>query len=163
MKFIHLTDTHLIGDGFLYGHDPFERLESAVESVNAEHKDAEFTVVTGDMTQWGSADAYKRFAKAIAKLDMPVHLMVGNHDDTPSLLKTFPSLVRDENGFAQKVSETPRRLFLLLDKKVPKGHAGAYCELRCNWLKYQLETPNPFFLFMHHLPFDVGIKSMDAI
>ncbi|MGA0314462.1 MAG: phosphodiesterase [Alphaproteobacteria bacterium] len=163
MKFIHLTDTHLIGDGFLYGHDPFERLVNAIGSINAEHKDAEFAVVTGDMTHWGSADAYKRFAKAIAILDMPVHLMVGNHDDTPSLLKTFPGLLRDENGFVQKVLETPSGRFLLLDTTAPKGHAGAYCELRCNWLKHQLETPDPIFLFMHHPPFDVGIKSMDAI
>ena len=27
MKFIHLTDTHLIGDGFLYGHDPVTQLD----------------------------------------------------------------------------------------------------------------------------------------
>ncbi len=149
MKFIHLTDTHLIGDGLLYGHDPFERLENAIGSINAEHKDAEFAVVTGDMIHWGSADAYKQFAKAIAKLDMTVHLMVGNHDDTPSLLKTFPSLVRDENGFVQKVLETPSGRFLLLDTKAPKGHAGAYCELRRNWLKHQLETADPIILLMH--------------
>ena len=40
MKFIHLTDTHVIGDGLLYGQDPAARLRAAVASINAEHSDA---------------------------------------------------------------------------------------------------------------------------
>ncbi|MEM8803578.1 MAG: metallophosphoesterase, partial [Pseudomonadota bacterium] len=57
MKFIHLTDTHVVGSGLLYGQDPAERLAEAVTSINAEHSDAEFVIVTGDMTHWGDADA----------------------------------------------------------------------------------------------------------
>ena len=30
MKFIHLTDTHVIGEGLLYGQDPATRLQAAV-------------------------------------------------------------------------------------------------------------------------------------
>lgn len=37
MKFIHLTDTHVIGEGLLYGEDPGERLRLAVQSINTEH------------------------------------------------------------------------------------------------------------------------------
>ena len=29
MKFIHLTDTHVVGSGLLYGQDPAERLTEA--------------------------------------------------------------------------------------------------------------------------------------
>ncbi|APG49279.1 hypothetical protein [Phaeobacter porticola] len=42
MKFIHLTDTHVIGDGMLYGPVPAARLRAAVASINAEHGDAGF-------------------------------------------------------------------------------------------------------------------------
>ncbi len=163
MKFIHLTDTHVIGGGLLYGHDPSERLGRAVQSINAEHGDAEFVIVTGDMTHWGDAAAYARFAAEISNLTMPVHLMVGNHDDTPSLTQAYPDLPIDENGYVQQAIDTARGRFLLLDTKAPEGHAGAYCKARCDWLTRQLETPGPIYLFMHHPPFEVGIKAMDAI
>ena len=163
MKFIHLTDTHVVGSGLLYGRDPAERLAEAVASINAEHSDAEFVIVTGDMTHWGDADAYARFANEITKLKIPFDLMVGNHDDTPALMHAFPDLPRDENGFVQQVIDTARGRFLLLDTKAPEGHAGAYCDKRCDWLARQLEAPGPVYLFMHHPPFEVGIKSMDAI
>lgn len=163
MKFIHLTDTHVIGQGLLYGRDPAERLAQAVASINAEHSDSEFVVVTGDMTHWGDVEAYTRFASEITKLSMPVHFMVGNHDDTPSLMNTFPDIPRDGNGFVQTAIETSFGRFLLLDTKAPKTHAGGYCEARRAWLAQQLDVPGPVFLFMHHPPFKVGIKAMDAI
>ena len=163
MKFIHLTDTHVVGAGRLYGQDRAQRLARAVASINSEHGDADCVIVTGDMTHWGDADAYERFAIEIAKLKMPFHLMVGNHDDTPALMQTFPDLPRDENGFVQQVIETPRGRFLLLDTKAPLGHAGAYCEARRDWLSHQLEASGPVYLFMHHPPFEVGITAMDAI
>jgi 3',5'-cyclic AMP phosphodiesterase CpdA len=163
MKFIHLTDTHVIGEGLLYGQNPAERLARAVASINDEHGDAEFVVVTGDMTHWGDSAAYAMFADAIGQLTMPVHLMIGNHDDTPSLMEAFPNVPRDENGFVQTVFQTPFGHFLLLDTKASGTHAGAYCEARRTWLARQLEAPGPVFLFMHHPPFAVGIKAMDAI
>ena len=163
MKFIHLTDTHVIGEGLLYGQDPAERLARAVASINSQHDDADFVVVTGDMTHWGDSQAYARFAKEIRQLKMPVHLMIGNHDDTPSLMQTFPEVPRDENGFVQTAIETPYGRFLLLDTKAQGTHAGAYCDARRTWLAHQLKTPGRVFLFMHHPPFEVGIKAMDAI
>ncbi|MEL6641565.1 MAG: metallophosphoesterase [Pseudomonadota bacterium] len=130
MKFIHLTDTHVIGEGLLYGQDPAERLVRAVASINAEHSDAAFVIVTGDLTHWGDADAYATFAREIDKLTVPVHLMMGNHDDTPALAQAFPDIPRDENGFVQTAFETSHGRFLLLDTKAPEGHAGAYCDAR---------------------------------
>mgnify|MGYP002059127644 FL=1 len=71
MKFIHLTDTHVIGDGLLYGQDPAARLLAAVASINAEHSDAGFVVLTGDMTHWGDAAAYARFLSEIKNSTCP--------------------------------------------------------------------------------------------
>lgn len=165
MKFIHLTDTHVVGGGqLLYGADPVRRLAMAVDSINSEHGDAEFVVVTGDMTHWGDADAYAAFDEAISRLAMPVHLMVGNHDDTSAFAARFPHLRRDGNGFVQFSFDTPQGQALCLDTRCTGTHAGGYCEARLNWLRKQLErTHDPVFLFMHHPPFPVGIAGMDAI
>lgn len=164
MKFIHLTDTHIVGEGLLYGADPAARLEQAVASINAEHGDAAFVVLTGDITHWGDTDAYDQFAAKIGKLNMPVHLLVGNHDDTNAFATKFPHTPRDANGFVQAVIATDYGRFLLLDTKASKGHAGAYCALRRDWLRAELDnSDDPVLLFMHHPPFKVGIAAMDQI
>jgi len=164
MKFIHLTDTHVIGDGLLYGQDPAARLRAAVASINAEHSDAGFVVLTGDMTHWGDAAAYARFLSEIKKFNMPVHLMLGNHDDTEAFGAAFPETHRDENGFVQSGFTTPFGRFLFLDTKAPGTHAGAYCPARQAWLDRELhQTDGPIILFVHHPPFKTGIASMDRI
>jgi hypothetical protein len=44
MKFIHLTDTHVIGGGrMLYGANPARWLARAGDSINTEHGDAAFS------------------------------------------------------------------------------------------------------------------------
>ncbi|MEO1550224.1 MAG: phosphodiesterase [Pseudomonadota bacterium] len=164
MKFIHLTDTHVIGEGVLYGQDPAVRLRAAVASINAEHPDAAFVVLTGDMTHWGDAAAYDRFAREIENLVIPIHLMVGNHDDTDALTAAFPGTPRDDTGCVQQHFETAFGRFLLLDTRDPKSHAGAYCPARQTWLRQVLEqTDEPLVLFMHHPPFKTGIAAMDRI
>lgn len=165
MKFIHLTDTHVIGGGRrLFGADPARRLSLAVESINREHSDAVFTVITGDLTHWGDADAYAAFTCAIAGLTTPLVLMVGNHDDTASFTEAFPEAPRDEGGFVQFTRQTEAGLCLFLDTRVDGTHAGGYCAARLQWLERQLTaSEGPVLLFMHHPPFDTGIRSMDAI
>jgi 3',5'-cyclic AMP phosphodiesterase CpdA len=78
MKFIHLTDTHVIGgDRLLYGANPARRLAQAVDSINAEHADAEFVIVTGDMTHWGDDDAYGGRVRLSAK--SPFKALIGGN------------------------------------------------------------------------------------
>ncbi|MBR9652982.1 phosphodiesterase [Thalassovita aquimarina] len=164
-KFIHLTDPHVIGgDCLLYGANPARRLARAVDSIIEEHGDAAFVIVTGDMTHWGDADAYVAFAREIHRLPMPVHLMVGNHDDGAAFTGAFPHAPRDRNGFVQYAFDTPHHRAIYLDTKMPGTHAGGYCAARREWLAAQLaEADRPVLLFMHHPPFQTGIKSMDSI
>lgn len=165
MKFIHLTDAHVIGGGrLLYGVNPARRLRLAVDSINAEHGDADFTIVTGDLTHWGDADAYAAFAAEIGRLHMPVHLMVGNHDKTPEFLACFPKVPIAENAFVQFAFDTPHGRAICLDTSIAGTHAGGMCAARQKWLATELAASNaPVFLFMHHPPFPVGIAAMDAI
>ncbi|WP_240705162.1 phosphodiesterase [Pacificoceanicola onchidii] len=163
VKIIHLTDTHLVGFGTVHGADPAARLAGAVASINAEHGDAAHVIVTGDLTENGEAAAYARFAEEIAKLTMPVHLMLGNHDNPDAFRQIFPTAPCDDTGFTQSAIDTPQGRLLLLDTHLPGSHAGRYCEARRDWLARQLARPGPVMVFMHHPPFDIGIPSLDAI
>lgn len=165
MKFIQLTDAHVIGGGRpLYGANPARCLRLAVDSINAEHGDADFTIVTGDLTHWGDADAYAAFTAEIGRLHMPVHLMIGNHDKTPEFLACFPKVPIAENAFVQFAFDTPHGRAICLDTSMAGPHAGGMCAARLKWLATELAAGNaPVFLFMHHPPFPVGIAAMDAI
>ena len=97
MKFLHVTDTHLVaGNKLLYGLNPQERLRACVDHINRQHADAEFAVVTGDLTQSGDPAAYELVRAILAQLKMPFHLMIGNHDDRSNFKAAF---LKVQKGF----------------------------------------------------------------
>ena len=167
LKFVHLTDTHLVCPGLkLYGLDPRARLDAAVADINKHHSDAAFAVVTGDLTHWGEAAAYANFAEAMAALKIPHVAMVGNHDRRQTCLGALDAAPRDANGFVQGTRQTPHGLFVFLDTLDETSHAGEMCANRLGWLAETLAaapTEMPFVVFMHHPPFAVGIEAMDKI
>ena len=167
LKFVHLTDTHLVRPGLkLYGLDPRARLDAAVADINKHHSDAAFAVVTGDLTHWGEAAAYANFAEAMAALKIPHVAMVGNHDRRQTCLGALDAAPRDANGFVQGTRQTPHGLFVFLDTLDETSHAGEMCANRLGWLAETLAaapTEMPFVVFMHHPPFAVGIEAMDKI
>jgi 3',5'-cyclic-AMP phosphodiesterase len=166
LKFIHLTDTHLVVPGrSLYGSDPARRLRQAVESINREHVDASFAIVTGDLAHWGEAEAYVELREVLAALAMPVHLLIGNHDDRTNFLQAFPGTSADSNGFVQYAFTAGGIRHIALDSNEPGVSWGVFCEKRAQWLKQALSSSDglPVHLFIHHPPFPVGIPSMDRI
>lgn len=168
MKLIHLTDTHFVPRGkTLYGRDPQIALSAAVESINTEHADADFVVVTGDLTHWGEPEAFDNLAEVLGRLTPSLELLIGNHDDRKTFTKYFPDQCLDDNGFVQSVRKTDVGWMVFLDTVHPGTHAGHFCEARCDWLSARLAEANaedvPVFLFMHHPPFDIGLDPLDRI
>jgi len=165
MKLIHITDTHFVAPGqHLYGLDPRARLDAAIEDINVNHSDAQMAVITGDLTHWGEIAAYANLVECLGALSIPVVPIMGNHDNREVFAEVFSEFPLDPNGFAQHSLETDAGTFLFLDTTLGGTHEGCYCEYRRAWLSQQLDaTDGPVFLFMHHPPFDIGIKSMDRI
>jgi len=165
MKFIHITDTHLVPPGEpLCGLEPSARLTKAIDTVNRIDGDAAFAVVTGDLSYHGMEPAYRTLREILADLAMPHHLLIGNHDDRESFKRIFPETPVDENGFVQYTIETAMGAFVMLDSVVDGQSHGKLCEKRIAWLSAELSRlrGTPVYLFLHHPPFDVGIGSLDA-
>lgn len=167
MKLIHITDTHLVQpDERLYGLDPAARLASAVTDINKHQSDAELVVVTGDLTHWGEAEAYATFREVMAKLTVPYRVLVGNHDRRAACLQALDNAPRDADGFVQGFLDTPQGRLIFLDTLDETSHAGQLCARRLAWLEATLASAPadlPFFIFMHHPPFEVGVHDMDRI
>ena len=166
MKFIHITDTHLVAPGQkLYELDPLERLGQCIESINRLHSDAEFAIVTGDLAHAGNELAYRALRVAFGTLRLKTHFILGNHDSRQHFFAEFPESPRDAGGFVQYTLDTSIGRFICLDTNEPAVHWGVLCDSRLAWLSAELERGRdmPVYLFMHHPPFAVGLKRMDEI
>ena len=165
-KFLQLTDTHLVPPGqLLYGSDPHQRLQAAVRSMATEHGDAAFCIVTGDLAHLGEPAAYGALQDTLAALPMPVHLMIGNHDDRAAFCRQFTTTPVDGAGFVQQALPFAQGLLLTLDTNEPGGARGVYGQLRCQCLAERRHASGAAQLWsaMQHPQWDVGLPSMDAI
>ena len=96
MKFIQFTDLHFVPRGkTLHGLDPYKRLEACIDDINRHHGDAEMCVITGDLAQSGQLDAYRDLRTCLSRLNLPVRLMVGNHDRRKQMLEVFTDVPVD--------------------------------------------------------------------
>jgi Icc protein len=165
MKFIHITDTHLVPPGqTLCALDPAARLNATVDEINRLHADAAFVVHTGDLSYHGMEPAYRSMRIILDRLLMPYHLLIGNHDDRQAFKRIFPETPVDACGFVQYAIATPVGAFIMLDTVEHGEEHGILCDKRIDWLTQQLDRfrAEPVYLFLHHPPFAIGIGSIDA-
>ncbi|WP_319499034.1 metallophosphoesterase [uncultured Cohaesibacter sp.] len=99
LKFIHLTDCQVASNGrALEGHGASARLRAAIDSINNDHHDADFVVITGDLTSHGDDASYEDFARELRRLSVPSHLLLGNRDDVRTFRFHFPEAQRCDCG-----------------------------------------------------------------
>ena len=166
MRFVQVTDMHVVPRGqSVVGLDPVARLEACIADINRISGDTRFCVFTGDLTDRGEREGYRVLRDCLGRLEVPYHLMVGNHDRRAPFLATFPEAPRDTHGFVQFELQTSVGTLLFLDTLDEGRSAGTYCERRRRWLADRLAEAGsrPVYLFMHHPPFDIGIPSLDRM
>lgn len=168
MKIIHITDTHIIPEGqTIYGLDPAARLATVIDDICDRQADADLVVITGDLTDRGDAASYKRLSELLARLPMPVRLLIGNHDSRAAFVAIFPETPRDEFGFVQSAIDLPDGAgrLVFLDTNEPGWSGGRYCDKRLDWLTTRLQeaADRRAYVFMHHPPFDLGVAHFEAI
>lgn len=170
-KIIVLTDLHMTLNPRPGRPDPDARLAAALTHIEAHHADADALVLCGDLTHDGDRPAYERVRERLAETRLPVHPMLGNHDNRARFLATFPAVPVDPNGFVQRVVDLPGVRLILLDTLAdfpvddPRHHAGVLCDARLGWMSARIAEAGetPCILFLHHPPHDTGFPSMDAI
>ena len=154
MKFVQVSDIHLGAPGeFIMGCSPTERLNACFKDINSWHSDAEFCVITGDLTEFAEPAAYKHLKEIISEFPFPCYLMLGNHDDRKVFQSIFVDYWQDKNGYVQYSHRTKNGIFLFLDttKEGSDVHEGQMCNLRLDWLKEALisAADQPTYIFMN--------------
>jgi len=166
VKIIHISDPHFSTPGKpVCGLDPRQRMDYCISDINAHHSDADLCVITGDLTDNGERKAYEHLAECLTKLNVPVKMMLGNHDSRATFLETFPDEPTDRFGFVQESRVMPDGYLLFLDTNEPNMASGHYCSRRREWLSNKLAQAGdaPVYLFMHHPPFPTHIQGLDDI
>ncbi|WGF89671.1 phosphodiesterase [Marinivivus vitaminiproducens] len=167
MIILHLTDTHLVGDGLCIGKvDTSSFLKSAMDAVLAWPFKPDAVIHTGDISDDGSVRSYETFKAEVARLGVPVFAVPGNHDDRDAMRKVLrpgqPHLA--EEGFLHYTARLGALDLIGLDT-LDHGAAGRLCPERLAFAERALRASagRPTVLFMHHPPLAVGMPFMDRI
>lgn len=159
---VQLSDLHIGGDE--NGMDPIPRLEAVIEAVRRLPNRPDAVLVSGDLTDDGAVDGYRVAKEMLARLEVPLHVLPGNHDDRARLREAFelPGRGDEPINYSARVGEL--RL-LAFDSIVPGQDPGDFPPQQLRWLDAELAAePNaPTLLALHHPPLSTGIAEWDAI
>lgn len=168
-RILQLSDTHIVEEAQLaYGvADTAASLEKAVSYINTLLpliEPVDLLIVTGDLTDFGTAAAYARFRALMAPLDIPYVALPGNHDDREVMRAAFASEPwMPESGPVNLAAVFDDLLVLGMDTAVAGEPYGALSQETFDWMSSQLalHPGKPVLIAMHHPPFDIGIGHMD--
>lgn len=163
MHIAQISDLHLGMDPPDAGQMNARRLRAVLADIFARDVTPDLLLVSGDLTDHGSAEGYAEVRTALADVPVPVHLMLGNHDDRAAFGAAFPETPMAD-GFVQYAVELPELRILMLDTLEVGRHGGGFCATRAAWLEARLaEAPDrPTMVVCHHPPFATGIDWMTS-
>jgi 3',5'-cyclic-AMP phosphodiesterase len=157
-----LSDPHI---GATWGGgDPVAGLKAALASIAELRPGVDAVLVSGDLVDHGAAAEYEQLSGLLADLDVPIHVMAGNHDDRAALRRQFELPGDSAAPIQYAVDLGPMRL-IVLDSTRP-GHDGGELDAeRLGWLDSELgAAPDPPALVaLHHPPLPTGIPAFDEI
>ncbi|WP_087689126.1 phosphodiesterase [Pandoraea sp. PE-S2R-1] len=185
MLLCQITDLHVSRPGALACErvDTARALRHAIAAINRWSPRPDAVIATGDLVDTPHLSEYEVLRECLAELEIPLYLVVGNHDHRAALRATFPEhaylhggMQRDAQGAIQDTAHSGDDFVqyrvdlgpvtvLALDTQSPPSAGGHLCEARLAWLDAQLQAceGRPTIIAMHHPPFDTGIEFMDGL
>ncbi|MFS0852356.1 phosphodiesterase [Microbacterium sp. 179-I 3D4 NHS] len=167
---IHVSDPHFLAGGARLGgrYDVEDSFSRTLEAIRGIHPSPAAIVLTGDLTDLGEPDAYRRLRAAIEpvadEMGAPVVWVAGNHDERPALRRELlggPATEEPVTG----VWDLDGLRLIALDTSVPGWHHGDLDAQQLAWLAEQLESPAPHgtLLAMHHPPLPSHLPLFDIL
>ena len=167
MLIAHISDFHVFSDK---PETPLVRLDAeqaarrVVADLAAFAPKLDAVLLTGDLTDGGSAEDYALLKDILAPLSMPVFVVPGNHDKRQAMRAAFADRLPFADGaFLNYEAGIGGLRVLALDTLVEGRGDGALAAESLAWLEDRLSaaTPGPTLVLLHHPPFPSGIGSLD--
>lgn len=163
LRIIQLSDIHIFSkrDQALLGVKTQESFDAVVALMEAERGQIDAIMLTGDLSQDGSAASYNYIADKLRGFNVPIYAVPGNHDNISMLLQTY---VTGPICCEQVVLFKDWELILLNTHK-PGAVEGELAANQLQFLKTALAkaaVPN-IIVFFHHHPILIGSKWLDNL
>jgi 3',5'-cyclic AMP phosphodiesterase CpdA len=159
---VQLSDLHIGASE--NGVDPVPHLEAVVEAICALPNEADAVLVSGDLTHDGGLPEFHLARELLERLEAPLHVLPGNHDDRALLRETFDLAGAGSESINYSVDVGELRL-ITFDSNVPGQDPGRYDPRQLRWLDSELraQPDRPTLLAMHHPPLATAVREWDGI
>ena len=162
VRVLQLTDTHLrrVSGGTLLGVDTDRSLQAVIDLARAERWPADLALATGDLSDNGSGDAYRRLLGYFDQLCPRSFWLPGNHDEREAM----QAVVQGSEHLCREVRVGTWQI-LLLDSQVDGEVGGELGAAERELLDARLCDARDAGLFslvcLHHQPVPVGCAWLD--
>lgn len=166
---LQISDTHIVAEGAVVAGrlntaHALKRLVARISTIRHQIGVLDAVLVSGDISDDGSAESYEHFKKLIAPLDLPLHLIPGNHDARALMRSAFADQIQNDGpiNWSHKIGD----IYLVgLDTLVEGQKHGMLTADTLTFLRTALDHAlgAPVLLALHHPPFSSGIRFMDDI
>ncbi|MGH2617555.1 MAG: metallophosphoesterase family protein, partial [Thermomicrobiales bacterium] len=153
--FVHLSDLHLAAPGKLvYGIDSLRQAREVLARIARLDVAPAFVVVSGDLSEDGSAASYEMLARLLEDFgETPVLLALGNHDNRMQFRRVGLGEVGSDGQEPYVHSRLSDGLrVIVLDSTIPNETCGALGAAQLAWLEEELQLPAPRgnLIMLHH-------------
>jgi 3',5'-cyclic AMP phosphodiesterase CpdA len=157
-----VSDLHIGGNE--NGIDPIPHLEAVVEAIRTLPNEVDAILVSGDLTHDGGRPEFQVARELLERLEAPLHVLPGNHDDRALLREAFDLSGVGAEPINYSVDVGELRL-VAFDSNVPGQDPGRYDSEQLRWLDSELQAQpdRPTLLAMHHPPLATAVREWDGI
>jgi Icc protein len=148
-------------DGDLRGTVTQDSLQRVLDHYQAGDWRADRVLITGDLIQDDSAEAYERFRNLLLPLNMRMHCVPGNHD-----VRDLMRPICSRPPFSYCATEEVRDWLLMgLDSCIPDDAGGEISAEEFERLDRIVEesTARHIMVCLHHPPIPMGSKWLDTV
>jgi 3',5'-cyclic AMP phosphodiesterase CpdA len=159
---VQVSDLHIGANE--NGVDPVPHLEAVVEAIRSLPNKADAVLVSGDLTHDGGLAEFRLARELLERLEAPLHVLPGNHDDRALLREVFDLPGKEAEPINYSVDVRDLRL-VAFDSNVRGQDPGRYDPQQLRWLdsKLRAQPDRPTLLAMHHPPLATAVREWDGI
>jgi 3',5'-cyclic AMP phosphodiesterase CpdA len=170
-RILQLTDLHLVAKNALASRvldtqailaEAIDRLTDLLPALGP----PDVVLITGDISDDGSAESYEIARTELAKLGLPILVIPGNHDSREAMRAAFADLAgMPTTGLIDWRVQIGDTCIIGLDTLVEGSGGGRLRSESLAFLGDALESAGarPVVIALHHPPLKTGIRFMDAI
>ncbi len=163
LNIVQLTDLHLFSDPKeqLLGVNTEESFLAVLDLALQSHEKPDLMILSGDLTQDGSEEAYNRLQGYLSQLDFPCYCLPGNHDN-PVLMQSI--LNRGNIQTSPHIQNNGWQI-ICLDSKLAGSEGGHLSDQELKKLSKSLaDHPNlPTLIAFHHPPLPIDCPWLDTM